>query len=417
MTTTMPDGPVRRRPPAVGARAVGAGRRPVRSRIDDRVRSLRAPARRPPRRHAVPAADHRRRRHVRGRRTPVPQGRARGAHPAHPQAMRDIAHLLRPGHLAQLRRHPRRPRGLGQRPLRRPRAAEERRHRRRRRAARLPGHRHRHRHGQEGPAGPHRRRRRGGHRPGRVRHVHDGEPALLADGAAHHVGGGQHRHQPAGPDRDLRHRRRRVRLPVHGQGRRLGQQELPVPGDEGAAQPDEPHGLPRRQAAHARHGGVPAVPPGHRHRRHVGGAHAEDGQAGVGALPRRPADERQRARQRLPRPRARGRGARADPPVRHRRPVRRQVLLPRRARHPPAPPRRLVPGRDRGVVLGRPPGPRQDHRRRRLPRAARARPGPVPARDDRRRPRRRRREHRPQPAHGRDPGRAQPPSGARRGCR
>ena len=31
--------------------------------------------------------------------------------------------------------------------------------------------------------------------------------------------------------------------------------------------------------------------------------------------------------------------------VRHRRPVRRQVLLPRRARHPPAPPRRLVPGR------------------------------------------------------------------------
>ena len=34
-------------------------------------------------------------------------------------------------------------------------------------------------------------------------------------------------------------RRRRVQVPVHGQGRRLGQQELPVPGDEGAAQPDD----------------------------------------------------------------------------------------------------------------------------------------------------------------------------------
>ena len=45
-------------------------------------------------------------------------------------------------------------------------------------------------------------------------------------------------------------------------------------------------------------------------------------------------------------------------------------------------------------------------RRRRLPRAARARPGPVPPRDHRRPPRRRRRPDRPEPAHGRDPGRA-----------
>ena len=48
---------------------------------------------------------------------------------------------------------------------------------------------------------------------------------------------------------------------------------------------------------------------------------------------------------RLPRPRARGGGPRAHPAVRHRRPVRRQVLLPRRAGDPPAAPRRLVPGR------------------------------------------------------------------------
>ena len=80
---------------------------------------------------------------------------------------------------------------------------------------------------------------------------------------------------------------------------------------------------------------------------------------------------------RLPRPRAGGRGARADPAVRHRRAVRRQVLLPRRARDPAAPPRRLVPGRDRGLLLGRPAGARQDHAGGRLPGAARdaTRPG------------------------------------------
>ena len=95
---------------------------------------------------------------------------------------------------------------------------------------------------------------------------------------------------------------------------------------------------------------------------------------------------------------------RADAVVRDRRAVRRQVLLPRRARGPAAAARRLVPGRDRGVVLGRPAGARQDHRGGRLPRAARARPGALPARDDRRPPRRRRRgQDRPQPADGRDP--------------
>ena len=44
-----------------------------------------------------------------------------------------------------------------------------------------------------------------------------------------------------------------------------------------------------------------------------------------------------------------------------------------------------LPGRHRRVVLGRPPGAGQDHRRGRVPRAARDRPGPVPARGHRRR--------------------------------
>ena len=98
----------------------------------------------------------------------------------------------------------------------------------------------------------------------------DREPALLAAGAARHVQGGQHRQQPAGADRDLRDRRRRLQVPLHGQGRRLGQQELPLSGDEGAPEPDEPAGVRRGEAARARHGGLPAVPPRDRHRRHVG---------------------------------------------------------------------------------------------------------------------------------------------------
>ena len=66
------------------------------------------------------------------------------------QAMRDCQHLLRPGHLAQLRKIIDDPEASGERPLRRPRAAEERQHRRGRHPADVPGHRHRDRHGQEG---------------------------------------------------------------------------------------------------------------------------------------------------------------------------------------------------------------------------------------------------------------------------
>ncbi len=74
---------------------------------------------------------------------------------------------------------------------------------------------------------------------------------------------------------------------------------------------------------------------------------------------------------------------------RHRRPVRRQVLLPRRAHRAPPPSRGELPGGDGRVVLGRPPGAGQDHGRGRVPRTARARSGAVPARRGRRAPRRR----------------------------
>ena len=43
-----------------------------------------------------------------------------------------------------------------------------------------------------------------------------------------------------GPDRDLRDRRRRLQVPLHGQGRRLGEQELLFQETKARPQPDEP---------------------------------------------------------------------------------------------------------------------------------------------------------------------------------
>ena len=83
-------------------------------------------------------------------------------------------------------------------------------------------------------------------------------------------------------------------------------------------------------------GGVSAVPSGGGDRRHVGGDVSEDGEAGVGEVPGQPAHERERAGPRVPRP---GDGADAagdDAEDGHRRAVRREVLLPRRARDPDA---------------------------------------------------------------------------------
>ena len=121
----------------------------------------------------------------------------------------DINHLLRPGHLKQLRVDPRRSGGLRQRQVRRLRFPQERQYRGRRRAADVPGHRHRHHHGQEGPAGLDRRRGRGGARRRRARCVSEKEPALFAARAALDVRGDEHQEQHAGAGRDLCRGRRR----------------------------------------------------------------------------------------------------------------------------------------------------------------------------------------------------------------
>ena len=206
------------------------------SRGDRRPRLHRAAAPRPGR-HALPAPDRGGRVDGRGGRPQLPPGRARGAHAPHPRGVPRHRALVAPRPPPPAAPHPRRPRGIGQRPVRRARPAEERQHRRRRRAADVPGHGHGDRDGQAGRARAHRRRRRAGHQPRHPADLRDVEPALLADGPAHHVGREEHRHEPARPDRALRDGGRRLQAAVHGQGRRLGQQELPVPGDQSRPEP------------------------------------------------------------------------------------------------------------------------------------------------------------------------------------
>ena len=128
---------------------------------------------------------------------------------------------------------PRRSGIFGERPLRRDGAAQEREHRRRTRAPRLPGHRHRDRPRLQGSGRLHGLRRRRAALPRHLRRLPGAQPALLPDGAAVDVRGEEHRHEPARPGRPLRNPRRRLPVPVHRQGRRLGEQVLPVPGDEG----------------------------------------------------------------------------------------------------------------------------------------------------------------------------------------
>ena len=47
-------------------------------------------------------------------------------------------------------------------------------------------------------------------------------------------------------------RKARVQVPVHGQGRRLGEQVLPLPGDQGRPEPEADAGVPRREDPLAR---------------------------------------------------------------------------------------------------------------------------------------------------------------------
>ena len=213
-----------------------------------------------------------------------PDGRRGGAHAARVRGLRDVSHLFRPGHLAQLRDDPRRPRSVGERPLRRAQHAAERLRLGRHGAAVVPGHRHRDRHRQEGPARVDQRRRRA--RRSRAASTTSTSRRTCAT------------------RRWRRSRRSRRRTPAPTCRRRSS--STPTGGDEyhflfvtkggGSANKsflfqettallnrERAARVPRAEDAHARHRRLPALSPGDRHRRHVGGDDAEDREARVAA--------------------------------------------------------------------------------------------------------------------------------------
>ena len=177
------------------------------------------------------------------------------------------------------------------------------------------------------------------------------QPALLADGAAHDVGGGQHRtNLPA-----------EIKISaIDGDAYKF----LFMAKGGGSANKSylfqetkallNPTALLAFLDEKLRTLGTAACPPYHL-AVVIGGTSAEfaleTAKLALDPLPRHPPDRGQR------------RSATASatssfeaevlaltPGLRHRRAVRRQVLLPRRAGHPPAAPRRVVPGGDRGVA-------------------------------------------------------------------
>ncbi len=264
--------------------------------------------------------------------------------------------------------HPRRQGGEPERQVRRAGFFEERQHRGRRRAADVPGHRHRIIMGKKG-----------------CNVITDGEDeAALSEGARDAYLRRNLRYSQVAPLSMYEEKNTANNMPaqceIYAEGgsetptsscswpraAAVRQQEFPVPGDAVGADERSPARVPEGEGAHARHRGVPALSSGDRDRRHLGRALHEDGEARVRALSRRAADPRLGRRQRLPRRRDGAGNPQDDAVARRRRAVRRQIFLPRRARDPHAAPRRIAPHRARRVLLGRPPGARQDHQGRRL---------------------------------------------------
>ena len=212
----------------------------------------------------------------------------------------------------------------------------------------------------------------------------DGEPALLADRAARHVQGEEHRQRTC-------RRRSRSSRPTATRTSSCSWPRAAARRTRASCSRRPRRCSTRRacsafldaEAALARHRGVPAVPPRDRHRRHVGRAHAQDREARVGALPRHAARRAATTLGRaLPRPRARGRrssrsrsatGIGAQFGGKYFCHDVRVIRLPRHGASLPGRRSRVSCSADR-QALGK------ITQRRRVPRAARDRSGEVPAR-------------------------------------
>ncbi len=219
----------------------------------------------------------------------------------------------------------------------------------------------------------------------------------------HDVRREEHGQQPAGADRALREAGGRVRVPVHHERRRLGEQIVPLSGNARDPEPREHSQVLRREDEVIRNGRVPSVSPRDRDRRNERRVQPENGEARELPLSRFAPDDGQRARPSVSRRRHGRAGAQAVAAHRHRRAVRRKIFLPRRARDSPSAPRCVAADRHRRLVQCGPPGEGQDHEARRLPRTARDESGAVHAGRHASGARRRGRRDRPESADERDP--------------
>ena len=175
----------------------------------------------------------------RGERVPGPggpEGRPRGAPPRRAPGVPRRRLPLSPGPPRAARRRARRPRGVRERQERRAVAAAQRRGRGRLRAADVPGHGHRHdrrrrRASASSPAAATRSTcRAASTRPTRARTCATRRACRSRCTTRQNSG-----HEPARADRRLRDGRHGVPLPDARQGRRLREQDVPVPGDARAS--------------------------------------------------------------------------------------------------------------------------------------------------------------------------------------
>ena len=187
--------------------------------------------------------------------------------------------------LAETAQHPRRFRSLRQRPLRGLHHAAEPVRRSRRRTAHLSGHGYGDLYRPQGRGRLYGRRRRRAYRARRLRDLQGAQPALFAGGSLHDDRREEFGHEPSGADRHLRRPPRHgVRVPLHHQGRRFGQQDLPLPADQGAAQREDAHRVHPYPHQGSGHFGLPALPSGDLHRRNVGRNVPLDREEGLGGL-------------------------------------------------------------------------------------------------------------------------------------
>ena len=154
-------------------------------------------------------------------------------------------------------------------------------------------------------------------------------------------------------------------ISFHGERWRKRKQELPVSRNQSVAQRGNPAAMDLRKNAVSWHGRMPSLSPRNCDRGNVSGIRSRDRKAGLSKVPRRATNlgsalghgfrDTDLEEKVLELSRNTGIGAQFG-----------GKYLPRRPHREASTPRRILPGGDGGVMLGRPTDGRQNHGRRRL---------------------------------------------------